>query len=61
MHKIDYVLIYVKSDKVFYINVKIPEVKTGLVSHLHFGEGLYAGHALVKNRDRKAYIKIVNT
>jgi len=30
-----------------------------LVSHLH--HGLYAGNAVVKNRDGRIYIKIINT
>jgi len=54
-------LIPARTAKVFYIKIKNPEVKTGLVPRLHLGDGLYAGNALVKNRDGKAYIKIINT
>jgi len=32
-----------------------------LVPRLHIGDGLYAGNALVKNRSKRVYIKIMNT
>jgi len=32
-----------------------------LVQRLHLGNGLYAGNATMKNRGRRAYIKIINT
>jgi len=55
------VVIPARSAKVFYIKVKNPEVKTGLVPRLDLGEGLYAGDAIVANRNGRAYIKLANT
>jgi len=61
----DAVLIPAKTAKVFYIKIKNPEVKTGLVPRLHLGNGLFAGNklvkSLVKNHGGRAYIKIINT
>jgi len=56
----DSVMIPVRLAKIFYIKIKNPEVKTGLVPRLDLGEGLYAGDVIVTNRDKKAYIKIAN-
>jgi len=47
----DVVLIPARIAKVFYIKIKNPKVKTRLVPCLHFGDGLYARNALVKNCD----------
>jgi len=47
-----------KEPKYFILKQKIQ--KSRLVLRL-FGNGLYAGNALVKNRGGKAYIKIINT
>jgi len=57
----DSVVIPARSSKVFYVKVKNQEVKTGLVPRLDLGEGLYAGDAIVTNRNGRAYIKITNT
>jgi len=40
--------------------IKNPEVNTGLVTRLLLDDSLYAGNVLIKNRDRRAYIKIMN-
>jgi len=55
------VLIPAKTAKIFYVKIKNPEIKAGLVPRLHLGDGLYAGNALVKNHEGRAYIKIINT
>jgi len=57
----DAILIPAKTAKIFYIKIKNPKVKMGLVSCLHLGDGLYAGNALVKNHGGRTYIKIINT
>jgi len=46
---------------VIWHDIKNPEVKTGLVPRLDLGEGLYAGDAIVANRNGRAYIKLANT
>jgi len=48
-------LIPTRAAKVFYIKIKNSEIKKGLVTRLHLGNGLYAGNALVKNRGGSAY------
>jgi len=50
-----------RTAKVFYVKIKNPEIKAGLVPHLHLSDGLYAGNALVKNHEGRAYIKIINS
>jgi hypothetical protein len=55
------VIIPARLAKVFYLKIKNPEIKTGLVPRLDLGEGLYVGNAIVTNRGGKAYIKIANT
>jgi len=57
----DVILIPARTAKVFYIKIKNPGVKTGLIPRLHLGNSLYAGNALVKNHGGSAYIKIINT
>jgi hypothetical protein len=49
----DSVVIPARTGKVFYVKVKNPEVKTGLVPRLNLGEGLYAEDAIVTNRNGK--------
>jgi len=44
-----------------YVKISNPEIKTGLISRLHLGEGIYGGDVLVTNRNGIAYIKITNT
>jgi len=56
----DAVLIPTRTAKIFYIKIKNPEVKTGLVPRLHLGDGLYASNALVKNHGGRVYINIIN-
>jgi len=55
----DAVLIPARMAKVFYVKIKNPEIRAGLVPRL--GDGLYAGNALVKNHGGRAYIEIINT
>jgi len=57
----DAVLIPARTAKVFYVKIKNPEIKAGLVPRLRLGDGLYAGNALVKNHGGRAYIEIINT
>jgi len=57
----DAVLIPARTAKVFYVKIKNPEIKAGLIPRLHLGDGLYASNALVKNHGGRAYIEIINT
>jgi len=50
-----------RTAKVFYVKIKNPEIKAGLVPRLHLDDGLYAGNVLVKNHGGRAYIEIINT
>ena len=45
----------------FYVPIENTEKSEGYVPRLHFGEGIYAGVAIVKNCNGKAYIKCANT
>jgi len=54
------VLILARTAKIFYVKIKNPKVKMGLIPQLHLGDGLYAGNTLAKNRGGRAYIKIIN-
>ena len=45
----------------FYIPIENTEKSKGYIPRLHIGEGIYAGDAIVKNCEGKAYIKFANT
>ena len=45
----------------FYIPIENTEKREGHLPRLHIGEGIYAGDAIVKNCNGKAYIKFANT
>ena len=45
----------------FYISFENTEKSEGYVPRLHIGKGIYAGDAIVKNCNGKAYIKFSNT
>ena len=44
----------------FHIPIENTEKSEGYVPRLHFGEGIYAGDATVRNCNGKAYIKLAN-
>lgn len=50
-----------RTSNVCKINVKNNELETGYLPRLDFGEGIYAGEAVVSNNQGKAYIRIFNT
>ena len=45
----------------FYIPIKNTDKSEGYVPRLHIGKGIYAGDAIVKKFNGKAYIKFANT
>ena len=45
---------------VIYVNIKNTEKSEGYVPGLHIQDGVYVGHAVVKNHKEKAYLKFAN-
>lgn len=55
------VVIPARSQATFYLRVDNPEVEIGYVPRLKIDEGIYAGNAIVSNRNGRAYIRVINT
>ncbi|KAI4473948.1 hypothetical protein M0804_015089 [Polistes exclamans] len=50
-----------RMSQIFYCYVANTEVKEGYIPQLQLPPGVYAGEALVKNENGKAYFKVINT
>jgi len=55
------IVIPARSISTSYVKISNPEIKTGLISRLRLGKGIYGGDVLATNRNGIAYIKITNT
>ena len=50
-----------RSKTTFFVHVSNPDVEEGYLPLLDLGTGIHAGNALVRNRDGKAYLQIINS
>lgn len=56
----DSIVVSARSQATFFVKIANSEIKTGYIPRLHVHNDVYLGEAIVRNRNGRAYLKIIN-
>jgi len=50
-----------RSESLFYVRIKNPEIKVGYIPRIRLTHGIYLGDTIVQNTSGKAYLSVIST